>query len=100
MVRYSFVGMTADSQIRLVDAHISGQLALNDAKLANPGTALSADGMTVNGGMFCRDGFRAEGEVRLRSSRINGTLAMGGAQLVNPGAYALSADGMTVDGSM
>ena len=55
-------GFQAQGEIRLLGAHISGQLDLSSAKLANPGgAALNADRMTVDGGMLCREGFQAEG---------------------------------------
>ena len=78
-------------------AHIGGMLSLNGAHLANPGnTALSAAQMTVDGGMFCDDGFQSEGEIGLQGAHIGGQLALNGAHLANPGNTALSADGMTV----
>ena len=82
-------------------AHISGQLDVSGAKLANPsGAALSANRMTVNGSMLCRKGFQAEGEIRLFGAHISGQLDLSGAKLANPGKESLGADRMTVDGSM
>ena len=82
-------------------AHITGRVSLNGAHLVNPGAnALNADGMTVDGGMFCQEGFQAEGEIRLFGAHIGGRLRLNGAHLINPGANALNADGMTVDGGM
>jgi hypothetical protein len=47
-------------------AHITGNLSLDGAQLANPGkVALSAEQMTVEGCVSGREGFRAEGVVRL-----------------------------------
>ena len=87
--------------IDLTLAHISGQLDLSSAKLANPGgAALTADGMTVDGDMFCQEKFQAEGEIRLPGAHISGQLDLSGAKLANPGGAALTADGMTVDGDM
>ena len=82
-------------------AHITGRVSLNGAHLVNPGAnALNADGMTVDGGMFCQEGFQAEGEIRLFGAHIGGRLRLNGAHLINPGANALNAEGMTVDGGM
>jgi hypothetical protein len=91
----------AEGTVRLPGAHIGGQLVLNGAHLSNPGEdALYADEMTVDGGMFCREGFQAEGEVRLPAAHIGGQLVLNGAHLSNPGKNALYADGMTVDRGM
>ena len=98
----------AEGTVRLPGAHIGGQLVLNGAHLSNPGEdALYADGMTVDGDMFCKEGFKAEGkvlerfqaegEVRLPGAHIGGQLVLNGAHLSNPGEDALYADGMTVD---
>ena len=65
----------------------------------NPGDiALNADQMTVNGDLFCQQGFQAEGEIRLMGAHIGGQLSLSSATLANPGKPALSADQMTVDG--
>ena len=62
--------------------HISGQLDLTGAKLANPGgTALTADWLAVNSSMLGREGFQAEGEVRLAGAHISGQLGFRGASL-------------------
>ena len=69
--------------------------------LTNPDkTALTADGLTVNGDMFCNDGFTAAGEVRLPGAHITGQLVFTGATLTNPDRTALFADGLTVNGGM
>jgi hypothetical protein len=82
-------------------AHITGNLSLHGANLANPGDiALDATGITVDGGMFCQRGFQAEGEISLLGAHISVQLSLNGAHLVNPGEIALTADWMTVDGGM
>ena len=74
-------------------AHISGQLSLSGAKLANPGgAALGADRMTVDGGMFCQEKFQAEGEIRLLSAHISGQLAFRDASLSNAPGLALDCE--------
>jgi hypothetical protein len=59
-----------------------------------------ADGLTVKGNMFLRQGFRAEGEVRLVSAKISGTLDFTKAVLTNPGKIALHANGIATGGSV
>jgi hypothetical protein len=112
----------ADSGVSLLGAHIGGQLSFYSATLANPGgTALRADGLTVNQGMACTQGFTAKGDVRLRSAQVSGRLNFSdaqvdgqitlagahvtelwffGATLANPGGTALRADRLTVDQDM
>jgi hypothetical protein len=86
--------------ISLGIAHIVGRLSLSSATLANRGgRALSGDGLTVDGGMFCQEGFQAEGEVRLPDAHI-GQLLLNSAKLANPGGYALYGDRLTVDGGI
>ena len=87
--------------VDLSHAHISGMLSLSSAKMSNlDGVALAADGMTVDGDMFCAEGFEAEGKIGLFGAHIGGQLSMITAKLSNPGGAALAADRMTVDGSM
>jgi hypothetical protein len=87
--------------IDLLGAHIGGHLNLNGATLANPkGTALDADGLTVDQHMLCRGGFRAEGQVILRGAHIGGALDLDGATLTNPNGTALDAASLTVDQHM
>ncbi|WP_283139065.1 hypothetical protein [Rhizohabitans arisaemae] len=87
--------------IDLARARITGQLGLSSAHLTNPGgSALNADGLTVEGDMYCQEGFRAEGEIGLLGARITGQLDLSSAHLTNPGGSALNADGLTVEGDM
>jgi hypothetical protein len=86
-------GFTAFGEVRLVGAHIGGQLDLSGATLTNPdGLALFADGITVDQHMFCGEGFAAHGKVRLPSAHIGGQLNFNGATLTNPDGEALNAD--------
>ncbi|MEV4216647.1 hypothetical protein [Nonomuraea sp. NPDC049725] len=85
----------------LTDVHIAGHLSLSRACLTNPqGNALNADGLVVEGDMFCRNGFQTEGEVRLLGARVAGQLNFSGARLTNPQGNALNADQLFVEGSM
>ncbi|WP_433476212.1 hypothetical protein ACQPZP_03690 [Spirillospora sp. CA-142024] len=90
-------GLTTDGPVTLEGARIGGRLSLVGARLSNPGgRALTADGLTVEQNMTCRDGFTAEGEIRLPGARL-ARLSFAGARLSNPRGYALTADGLTVE---
>jgi hypothetical protein len=94
-------GLICAGEVRLLRARIGGNLECTGARLENPnGNALSADGMTVEGDVFLRQGFHATGEVRLLGAHIKGQLICTGARLENPNGDALSADGMTVEGGV
>ncbi len=64
----------AQGEFRMINARIEGQLKLNGARLIGSSRALTADGMTVGGDMFCRD-FHAQGEVRLLGAQIGEQLS-------------------------
>ena len=96
---------TASGAVRLLAAHIGGQLHFNGAQLSNAyGPALSADGLVVDQDMLCRvvgnDRFTATGEVRLAAAHIAGQLIFHGAQLSNEHGLALTAHGLVVDQHM
>lgn len=96
-----FKGLTADGGIRLMGAHIGGLLDLSGAALANEGgSALSADGLTVEQNMFCRDGFTAHGRIRMTGARIGGQLDFSAATIASDDGWALAADSLTVGQSM
>ena len=63
-----------------------------DLSDALEGVALMADGLRVDGDMFCRDGFSAAGEVYLSGAHIGGVLVFDGATL----GRGLFADGLRV----
>lgn len=90
--------------VRLLGAHVGGQLSMRGAKLDNDsGPALVIDGVTVGGEMFCDEGFAAsgygdEGAVRFPGAHIGRLLSMRGAELNNSLGPALIADGLTVGG--
>jgi hypothetical protein len=57
-------GLRAQGELRLLVAHIGGQLTLSGAELTNEGgRALTAYGVQVDADMFCRKRFTAHGEV-------------------------------------
>jgi hypothetical protein len=80
--------------LRFVDAVISGQLDCSGASLSGldpDGYVLYADGLTVGGGVFLRDGFAAAGAIRLPGAKIGGQFHCRGGQLLGSDAsgYAL-----------
>ena len=94
------------SAVRLPGAHISGQLNLNGAELANQaGPALIGDGLQADGGLVLAEGFTATGHcergaVRLPGARIGGQLNLDGAELINNAGPALIGDHLQVQGGV
>jgi hypothetical protein len=89
--------VTTEGEINLGGAHIGGQLLLDGAHLINPGgSALIADGLTVDQSMLCRKGFTAQGEMRMPGAHIGGQFDLTGAWLINPRRDALTADWLRV----
>jgi hypothetical protein len=103
-------GFTATGQgdygaVRLLGAHIKGQLNLNGARLTNEtGPALIGDGLHVDGdvfgGGFIATGHCELGAVRLPGAHIIGQLNFNGAELANQSGPALIGDGLHVDGGL
>ncbi len=103
-------GFTATGQsdygaVRLLGAHIRGQLNLNGARLTNQtGPALIGDGLHVDGdvfgGGFIATGHGELGAIRLPGAHIVGQLNFNGAELENQAGPALIADGLRVDGGL
>jgi len=84
-------GMSAQGEVRMHNTCVGASLGLSGARLSNPaGVALSAGGLTVQGGVFCVEGFTADGEIRLIGARLGANLALAGAVLSNPGKVALN----------
>src|SRR5664280_94176 len=104
--RFTATGTGEDGAVRLLGANISGALACSGAQLRNDsGPALTADRLTVAGGVFLCDGFTATGAgglgaVRLLGANISGQLGCRGAQLRNDSGPAFYADGLTARGDM
>ncbi len=91
--------MVARSECRLSGAHVGGRLVLDGACLDNPdGRALTADGLIVLRGVFCREGFKADGEVRFPDAQVGQRFTMAGASLRNAGGTALAAERVSVEG--
>jgi hypothetical protein len=85
-------------EVRLLGAHIKGQLSFNGGELIMPhGYALNADGLIVTQGVFCQDGFIARGEISLVNSHITGQLGFEGATLTNAGSRAVRLQDSQID---
>ncbi|MDH6238226.1 hypothetical protein [Cryobacterium sp. CG_9.6] len=78
--RFTVTGHSDDGAVRLLGAHITGQLSMRGAAVKNDtGPALAADGVTVVGDAFLDEGFTAtghsdDGAVRLPGAHITGAL--------------------------
>jgi hypothetical protein len=87
--------------MHLASARITGTLSLHRAYVdGKGGRALTAQGLTVTGDMFCREGFQANGEIDLTGASIGGSLDFSGAHMDGKGGRALTAQGLTVTGDM
>jgi len=99
---FTATGSGGDGAVRLLGAHIGGQLSCSGAKLHNgSGPALQAEGLQVGQNMFLRGGFTAtgsgdKGAVRLADAHIGGQLSCSGAKLHNGSGPALDADSLQV----
>jgi hypothetical protein len=90
-------GFNAKGEVKLIGAHIGGNLEFNGARLSSKtGKALYADRLTVDQGLGCGEGFCAEGEVSLIGARIDGEFNLAGATLDG----GLRADALTVKQGM
>jgi hypothetical protein len=85
--------MVVEGETRLRHARIGGSLDLVGAQLRNPaGSALGCGGLTIEGGVWCSNGFEADGELRFIGARLGGNLTLAGARLSKPGGVALNLD--------
>ncbi|MEU9485917.1 hypothetical protein AB0D83_20015 [Streptomyces decoyicus] len=96
------IGHGADGAVRLVGAHIGGQLDLAGAVLSNEsGPALVGDGLQVDNDTLLTNltatGKDEAGAVRLVGAHIGGQLDLAGAVLSNESGPALVGDGLQVD---
>ena len=84
----------ADGELRLIGAHIGGQLTLLGARLRNAnGPTLHAEGLQVDQDMYCYaeadERFETDGQIGLLGAQIGGHLDLGGARLINARGLAL-----------
>ena len=103
---FTATGSGGGGAVRLLGAHIGGQLGCTGAELRNDsGPALAADSLQVSLSMYLSGGFTATGSggggaVRLLGAHIGGQLGCTGAELRNDSGPALAADGLQVGSSM
>jgi hypothetical protein len=106
LARAAIVGHAEGGAVRLIGAHIGGQLNCTGAILRNDtGPALHADGLQVDQDMFLRNEFKATGindlgAVRLAGAHIGGQLDCARATMLNYAGPALRADNLQVGQSM
>ncbi|NRN68562.1 Membrane-associated oxidoreductase, partial [Kibdelosporangium sp. 4NS15] len=102
---FQATGSSELGAVRLIGAHLGGQLDCSGARLVNDsGPALHADNLQVDHGMYLRGGFQATGSSELGAVRLIGAhlgmLDCETARLVNDSGPALNADRLRVDQSM
>jgi hypothetical protein len=83
--------------VRMLGAHVSGELSLDEAVLGNEaGPALQADGVVVDGDLRLAGatvtGSGEDGAVRLLGAHVSGEVALGAAVLINDSGPGLAAD--------
>ncbi len=99
---FEAVGARKNGAVRLLGAHIHGQLNCTGATMRNDsGTALAADGLQVAQDVFLSGGFEAVGAgefgaVRLLGAHL-GRLDCSGARIRNDSGPGLDAEGLQVD---
>jgi hypothetical protein len=99
---FTAIGSGSDGSVRLVGAHIGGQLDCTGAELYNgSGPALNASSLQVDHDMALIGGFAAtgsgsDGAVILVGARIGGSLHCKGAKLHNDSGPALNASSLQV----
>ncbi len=83
-------GFNVSGGIDLAGAYIGGILSCRGGEFSNPkGSALVAEGLTVNQDMYCDEGFSATGGVRLLGAHIGGQLDCRGGRFSNPNGSGL-----------
>ena len=103
---FEAIGTGKDSAVRLLGAHIHGQLDCTDARMRNDtGPALNADSLQVDQAAFLSSGFEAvsagdDVTLDLSQARIRGELVFAPARLVNTADLQaqLVLDGLTYSG--
>ena len=103
---FTATGSGGDGAVRLLGAHIGGQLSCSGAKLHNgSGPALDADSLQVGQHMFLAVGFTATGggkavAVNLAGARVGGAFFFASAQLKHTADShrRLAVDGLTYAG--
>lgn len=88
---------TANGEVRLIGAHLKGQLFCAGGKFWNSGgLAINAEFIAIDEDMLCGGTFHSTGEVKLTAARVGGQLTFEGSQLENPNGCALNLEGAIV----
>jgi hypothetical protein len=90
-------GFEATAEVRLVGAHITGELCCTKGTFTNPsGIALNAERIEADD-VYLDRGFTAKGQVRFTDAQVRRQLNATGGDFHNEhaGEYALDADGLT-----
>ncbi|MFI6098158.1 hypothetical protein ACIA8G_21570 [Lentzea sp. NPDC051213] len=98
-------GTSERGTIRLMDAHIGGELDCDDAEITNDsGPALSADRLQVGSNLSARrlraSGVGENGALRLLDAHVGGQFSCNDAKLVNDSGPSLITERIRVDGSL
>jgi hypothetical protein len=90
-------GLAVEGELRMHNARFAATMILAGARLDNPGgVALSAGGLSIDGGIFLTEDFAAVGEIRMVGARLGANLSLAGASLTNPGGLALDLNRATI----
>lgn len=93
-------GLSAEGDVFLAGAQVSGILSLKGAHLANPDQdALVASDLKVGANMSC-EAMTVEGRVSMPGAQVSGGLGLSDAHLSNRSQYALGAPGLEVGANM
>jgi hypothetical protein len=95
-------GFQATSEVRLVGAHIKGELCCTKGTFSNPsGLALNAERIEADD-VYLDRGFSARGQVRFTDAQVKRQLNATGGDFHNEraGEYALDADGLVCGGEV
>jgi hypothetical protein len=97
---FSLHRTAVDGALILDRAKISGEANLRAAAIepGADGTALAADGLTVDGDLDIAD-MTSRGLVILQGARITGSVYAAGARIIRPGSDALNADHAVIGGT-
>lgn len=94
---------TAHGRVSFIGSVIEGNADFSGSKMQAEPIAMTLEGATVQGSMFCRDSnstqFESSGEIRLLNARIRGDVGFTGARLKAEGR-ALSMDKVIVEGNV
>ncbi|HWA97024.1 MAG TPA: hypothetical protein VG713_00965 [Pirellulales bacterium] len=94
-------GFKSTGHVRLLGAHLGGNLDCENGWFHNPGgEALAADGAKIAGSVLLNRQFRADGQVRFLGAEIGGNLSCDAGVFSNSGKEALLADRIKVEGNV